>query len=139
MRLRKYISEGIRVLDLSQYLSGPHTTLLLAGLGAEIIRIDHPKTGTSLAKTPIYFGKDGPSFNKKDETDIGISFLKRCRSKKSVTINFKTKLGHGLFLKLVKKSDILVENFSVGVTKRLKANWDILNQINPRLIYCSLN
>ena len=94
MNLRKNILEGIRVIDLSQFLSGPHTTLLLAGLGAEVIRVDNPKTGTSLAKTPIYFGKNGPSFNKKDETDIGISFLKRCRSKKSVTIDLKTKLGH---------------------------------------------
>ena len=138
MSLRKNILDGIRVIDLSQFLSGPHATLLLAGLGAEVIRVDHPKTGTSLAKTPIYFGKNGPSFNKKDETDIGISFLKRCRSKKSVTIDLKTKLGHDLFLKLVEKSDILVENFSVGVTERLKVNWHILNQINPRLIYCSL-
>ena len=138
MSIRKNILDGIRVIDLSQFLSGPHATLLLAGLGAEVIRVDHPKTGTSLAKTPIYFGKNGPSFNKKDETDIGISFLKRCRSKKSVTIDLKTKLGHDLFLKLVEKSDILVENFSVGVTERLKVNWHILNQINPRLIYCSL-
>ena len=138
MSIKKNILDGIRVLDLSQFLSGPHTTLLLAGLGAEVIRVDNPKTGTALAKTPIYYGKGGPSFNKRDETDLGIAFLKRCRGKKSVTIDLKSEKGHELFLKLADKSDILVENFSVGVTQRLKVDWPSLNQINPRLIYCSL-
>ncbi len=138
MSIKKNILDGIRVLDLSQFLSGPHTTLLLAGLGAEVIRVDNPKTGTALAKTPIYYGKGGPSFNKRDETDLGIAFLKRCRGKKSVTIDLKSDKGHELFLKLADKSDILVENFSVGVTQRLKVDWPSLNQINPRLIYCSL-
>ena len=58
--------------------------------------------------------------------------------KKSVTIDLKSEKGHELFLKLAKESDILVENFSVGVTQRLKVDWPSLNQINPRLIYCSL-
>ena len=138
MSIKKNILQGIRVLDLSQFLSGPHTTLLLAGLGAEVIRVDNPKTGTALAKTPIYYGKEGPSFKKRDETDLGIAFLKRCRGKKSVTIDLKSKKGHELFLKLAKESDILVENFSVGVTERLKVDWPFLSQINPRLIYCSL-
>ena len=137
MSIKKNILQGIRVLDLSQFLSGPHTTLLLAGLGAEVIRVDNPKTGTALAKTPIYYGKD-PSFRKRDETDLGIAFLKRCRGKKSVTIDLKSEKGHELFLKLAKESDILVENFSVGVTQRLKVDWPSLNQINQRLIYCSL-
>jgi len=136
--IKKNILQGIRVLDLSQFLSGPHTTLLLAGLGAEVIRVDNPKTGTALAKTPIYYGKEGPSFKKRDKTDLGIAFLKRCRGKKSVTIDLKSKKGHELFLKLAKESDILVENFSVGVTERLKVDWPFLSQINPRLIYCSL-
>ena len=138
MSIKKNILQGIRVLDLSQFLSGPHTTLLLAGLGAEVIRVDNPKTGTALAKTPIYYGKEGPSFKKRDETDLGIAFLKRCRGKKSVTIDLKSKKGHELFLKLAKESDILVENFSVGVTERLKVDWPFLSQTNPRLIYCSL-
>ncbi len=138
MSIKKNILQGIRVLDLSQFLSGPHTTLLLAGLGAEVIRVDNPKTGTLLAKTPIYYGKEGPSFKKRDETDLGIAFLKRCRGKKSVTIDLKSEKGHELFLKLAKESDILVENFSVGVTQRLKVDWPSLNQINSRLIYCSL-
>ena len=70
MSIKKNILQGIRVLDLSQFLSGPHTTLLLAGLGAEVIRVDNPKTGTALAKTPIYYGKEGPSFRKKEMKQI---------------------------------------------------------------------
>ena len=102
MSIKKNILQGIRVLDLSQFLSGPHTTLLLAGLGAEVIRVDNPKTGTALAKTPIYYGKEGPSFRKRDETDLGIAFLKRCRGKKSVTIDLKSEKGHEIFLKHAK-------------------------------------
>lgn len=132
------ILDGVRVLDLSQFLAGPHTTLLLAGMGAEVIRVDNPKTGDSLSGAPVFYGKDGPSFEKRDESDVGIAFLKRCRAKKSITIDLKSKEGHALFLRLVEKADILVENFSVGVTERLKIDWPRLEAVNPRLVYCSL-
>ena len=117
MSIKKNILDGIRVLDLSQFLSGPHTTLLLAGLGAEVIRVDNPKTGTALAKTPIYYGKEGPSFNKRDETDLGIAFLKRCRGKKSVTIDLKSEKGHELFLKLAKNLTSSLKIFLLGLHK----------------------
>ena len=132
------ILKDIRVLDLSQYLVGPHCTLLLAGMGAEVIRIDNPKTGDSLSRAPVFYGKDGPTIQKLDESDIGIAFLKRSRGKKSITLDLKSKEGHALFLQLVKKADIVVENFSVGVTERLKIDWSSLQKINPKLIYCSI-
>lgn len=132
------ILKDIRVLDLSQYLAGPHCTLLLAGMGAEVIRIDNPKTGDSLSRAPVFYGKDGPTIQKLDESDIGIAFLKRSRGKKSITLDLKSKEGHALFLQLVKKADVVVENFSVGVTERLKIDWSSLQKINPKLIYCSI-
>jgi formyl-CoA transferase len=132
------ILDGVRVLDLSQFLAGPHTTLLLAGMGAEVIRIDNPKTGDTLSGAPVFYGAEGPSFEKRDETDMGIAFLKRCRAKKSVTIDLKSDEGHALFLRLVETADVLVENFSVGVTERLKIDWPRLKTVNPRLVYCSL-
>lgn len=132
------ILQGVRVLDLTQFLAGPHATLLLAGMGAEVIRIDNPKTGDSLSGSPLYFGAGGPSFEKRDETDLGIAFLKRSRAKKSITLDLKSPEGRALFLRLVEKADVVVENFSVGVTERLGIDWPRLREVNPRLVYCSL-
>jgi crotonobetainyl-CoA:carnitine CoA-transferase CaiB-like acyl-CoA transferase len=132
------ILNGIRVLDLSQYLAGPHATLLLSGMGAEVIRLDNPRTGDSLSGAPVFYGEHGPTIQKRNDSDIGITFLKRQRGKKSITLDLKSPEGHALFLRLVEKVDVLVENFSVGVTERLKINWLRLQKINPRLVYCSI-
>ncbi|MEC7538497.1 MAG: CoA transferase [Pseudomonadota bacterium] len=129
---------GIRVLDLSQYLVGPHCTLLLSGMGAEVIRIDNPHSGDSLSGAPVFYGKDGPTIQKRDESDIGIAFLKRKRGKKSITLDLKSEEGHALFLRLVEHADVVVENFTVGVTERLKIDWPTLRKINPKLVYCSI-
>jgi crotonobetainyl-CoA:carnitine CoA-transferase CaiB-like acyl-CoA transferase len=132
------ILDGIRVLDLSQFLAGPHTTLLMAGMGAEVIRIDNPKTGDALSGSPFFVGPKGVSIEKQDSSDLGIAFLKRCRAKKSITLDLKSAEGHALFMRLVEKADVLVENFSVGVTKRLKIDWPSLQSVNPKLVYCSI-
>lgn len=132
------ILEGVRVLDLTQFLAGPHATLLLAGLGAEVIRVDNPKTGDALSDSPLYYGKDGPSFDKQNETDLGVAFLKRLRAKKSITINLKSSEGRSLLQDLAKCSDVLVENYSVGVTERLQISWPDLKDVNEKLIYCSI-
>jgi crotonobetainyl-CoA:carnitine CoA-transferase CaiB-like acyl-CoA transferase len=134
----KGILDGVRILDLSQFLSGPHATLLMAGMGAEVIRIDNPATGDVLSGAPVFYGTGGPSMEKRDETDLGTTFLKRLRAKKSITIDLKHPEGHALFLKLAAKADVVVENFSVGVTKRLGIDWPRLKAVNPRLVYCSL-
>ena len=70
----KGILDGVRILDLSQFLSGPHTTLLLAGMGAEVIRVDNPATGDVLSDAPLFYGADGPSLEKQAESDLGIAF-----------------------------------------------------------------
>lgn len=132
------ILSGIRVLDLSQYLAGPHCTLLLSGMGAEVIRIDNPETGDSLSGAPVFYGEQGPTIEKRDDSDIGIAFLKRQRGKKSITLDLKSPEGHALFLRLIEKADVLVENFSVGVTERLKIDWPRLQKVNSRLVYCSI-
>lgn len=132
------ILNGIRVLDLSQFLAGPHTTLLLAGMGAEVIRIDNPKTGDSLSGSPFFYGAGGPSFEQRDDSDVSIAFMKRSRAKKAVSLDLKSDEGLALFRRLVEKADVLVENFSVGVTERLGIDWPSLEAINPRLVYCSI-
>lgn len=132
------ILDGVRVLDLSQFLAGPHTTLLLAGMGADVIRVDNPQTGDTLSGAPIYYDGDGPSFDKRDATSLGIAFLKRSRDKRSITLDLKSEEGYALFLRLVAKADVLVENFSVGVTERLKIDWLTLREVNEALVYCSI-
>ena len=132
------ILEGVRGLDLTQYLAGPHCTLLLSGMGAEVIRVDNPATGDTLSGAPVFYGKDGPTIQKRNDSDLGIAFLKRLRGKKSITLDLKSDEGRDLFLRLVKKSDVVVENFSVGTTKRLGIDWPSLHRLKQELVYCSI-
>ncbi len=132
------ILDGVRVLDLSRFLAGPHTTLLLAGIGAEVIRVDDPATGDTLSGAPIFHGRGGPSIERRHEDDLGIAFLKRCRGKKSIALDLKSEEGHALFLRLVATADVVVENFSVGVTTRLGIDWPRLQAANPRLVHCAI-
>lgn len=130
--------EDVRILDLTRYFSGPQATLLLAGLGAEVIRIDDPRKGDPVASAPPFAGPDGVSFTRSSESDLGIAYLKRARGKKSVTLDLKSERGRELFRGLVADSDVLVENFSVGVTERLGIDYDSLQKLNPALVYCSV-
>ncbi|MBI11281.1 MAG: carnitine dehydratase [Rhodospirillaceae bacterium] len=136
--MTKRILEGVRVIDLTQFFVGPHATLLLAGLGAEVIRVDNPATGDSLSDSPIYAGLEGVSFERKTPDDLGVPFLKRARGKKAVTLNLKHPEGVRLLMALSDKADVLVENFSVGVTKRLGIDFETMHRQNPRLVYCSI-
>jgi formyl-CoA transferase len=129
---------GVRVLDLTRFLSGPTATLFLAALGAEVIRIDDPIVGDPTADAPPFFGPDGVSLGRRTEDDLGIAYLKRSRGKKAITLNLKAERGKELFFELVKTADVVVENFRVGVTERLGIDYPSLSRINPRLIYCSI-
>jgi crotonobetainyl-CoA:carnitine CoA-transferase CaiB-like acyl-CoA transferase len=128
--------EGLVVLDLTRYLSGPHCTLLLAGLGAEVIKIDDPASGDPAALAPPY---SGPSFERASDADFGLAYLKRARGKKSATLNLKHPRGRELFLRLVEKADVVVENFRPGVAERLGLGYEALRAKNPRLVYCALS
>ena len=78
------ILHGIRVLDLSRFLSGPQATLFLAGMGAEVIKIDEPSGGDPTFAAPPYFGPGGVALDRRSEQDLGIAYLKRARGKKSI-------------------------------------------------------
>ena len=129
---------GIKVLDLTRYLSGPQTTLFLGALGAEVLKIDDPHQGDPVRNSPPFFGKDGVSMSKASPLDIGIAYLKRARSKKSIELDLKSEDGIDTFMRLAKKADVIVENFRVGVTKRLKIDYEQLKSKNPKIIYCSI-
>jgi len=131
--------EGVRVLDLTRFLSGPHATLLLAGLGAEVIRIDDPRHGDPTFSTPPFLGPEGVALRRKSAADIGIAYLKRCRSKKAITLDLKKPAGRDLFLRLVKQADVVVENFRPGVMQRLELDFANLQRANPRIVHCSIS
>lgn len=128
--------EGLVVLDLTRYLSGPHCTLLLAGLGAEVIKIDEPRGGDPAALAPPY---SGPSFQRASAQDFGLAYLKRARGKQSATLNLKDPRGRDLFLRLAEHADVVVENFRPGVAERLGIGYPGLQKRNPRLVYCALS
>ncbi|HAF95942.1 MAG: CoA-transferase [Elusimicrobia bacterium GWC2_51_8] len=125
------ILSGVRVLDLTNVLSGPFATLHLALLGAEVIKIENPKDGDLARKLGVK-----PALN---EQLMGTSFLAQNANKKSVTLNTKTPEGKEIFKKLVKTADVLVENFRPDVMGRLGLGYKTLAEINPRLIYCSIS
>jgi formyl-CoA transferase len=131
--------EGIVVLDLTRYLSGPHCTLLLAGLGAQVIKIDNPATGDPAAHAPPYAAAGGATFERHAGDAYGIAYLKRARGKKSATLNLKDPRGRELLLRLASHADVLVENFRPGVSDRLGIGYASLRSRNPRLVFCALS
>ncbi|HVO35560.1 MAG TPA: CaiB/BaiF CoA-transferase family protein [Gemmatimonadales bacterium] len=123
--------DGIRVLDLTNVLSGPFATLHLALLGAEVIKIEHPVDGDLARKLG-----NVPELN---DRLMGTSFLAQNANKKSVTLNLKESEGREVFLKLVRTGDVVVENFRPGVMERLGLSYDRLRQAKPDLIYCAIS
>ncbi len=127
----KKILEGIRVIDLTNVLSGPFATLHLSLLGAEVIKIENPKDGDLARK----LGSKS-EFNKKL---MGTSFLAQNANKKSLTLNLKYPEAKEIFKKLVEVSDIVVENFRPRVMERLGLGYETLIEINPRIIYSAIS
>ncbi len=123
--------EGIRVLDLTNVLSGPFATLHLALLGAEVIKVENPVDGDLARKLG-----NVPRLNKEL---MGTSFLAQNANKKSITLNLKKKEAKEIFLRLVAESDVVVENFRPGVMSRLGFGWDAMKAVNPRLVYCAIS
>lgn len=134
----KSILDGVVVLDLTRFLSGPQCTVLLAGLGAEVIKVDDPATGDPTTHAPPLVGAEGVSFSRRGADDYGIAYLKRARGKKSITLDLKHPEGLALLRGLIAKADVLVENFRVGVTDRLGIDYAAVKTLNPRLVYCSV-
>ncbi|MBI4912935.1 MAG: CoA transferase [Acidobacteria bacterium] len=129
--MRQKILDGIKVLDLTNVLSGPFATLHLALLGAEVLKVENPRDGDLARKLGIL-----PDLNRKL---MGTSFLAQNANKKSITLNTKSAEGKELFKSLAKDADIVVENFRPGVMDRLGIGYGVLRTLNPRLIYCAIS
>lgn len=118
---------SIIVLDLTRHLPGPYATMVLADLGAEVIKIEDPRWGDVVRWTPPTV--DGES----------ALFLQINRNKKSLTLNLKSPEAREVFLKLARKADVLIESFRPGVTARLEIDYGRIKPENPRLVYCSIS
>ena len=123
--------EGVRILDLTNVLAGPFCCYQLAQLGADVIKVEVPRSG-DLARQ---LGAD-PELNRRL---MGASFLAQNAGKRSVTINLKSPAGKEVFRRLVETTDVIVENFRPGVMDRLGLGYDALKQTKANLIYCAIS
>lgn len=118
--------EGIRILDLSRMLPGPYCSMMLADLGAEVIKVEEPKIGDPTRHSPPII--DGRS----------VPFAQVNRNKKSIAIDLKQAEGRDIFLKLASTADVVLEQFRPGVVQRLGVGYAAVSELNPRIVYCSL-
>ena len=119
--------KNIKVIDLTRFVAGPHCTLVLSDLGAEVIKIEKPGKGDDLRII-------GPKLL---ETSLWAAVLNR--GKKSVSLNLKTKIGKEILLKLIQEADVLVENFRPGVMEKLKLGWKTIKKANNKLVMARIS
>jgi len=131
--------EGIRVIDLTSWLSGPFLSMQLAAMGAEVIKVERPGIGDPTRITVPFAGPKGVRFEGRTAEDISLINLKRNRGKKSITLNLKSKRGIEIFSLLVAKADVLLENFAPGTMESFGVDYSKLKTINPKIIFCSIS
>ena len=132
MEKNKKPLNNIKVLDLTHMLSGPYGSMILADLGCEVIKIEPPQKGEGTRRLL----ENDPDYS---HNGMGAYFYTLNRNKKSVAIDLKNKKGIEIFYKLVSKADVVLSNFSAGVTKKLKIDFDALKKINPKIITCTVS
>jgi len=120
---------GVKVLDVSQVMAGPYSCMLLADMGADVIKVEPPGNGDQ-TRGAMGFRMKGPD---------SMGFLNMNRNKRSIAINLKSEAGKAILFKLVKEADILVENYRPGVMKRLGVGYEVMSKINPALVYVSIS
>ena len=119
--------QGVRVLDLSRLLPGPFLTMILADMGADVVKIEDPRLGDYLRAFPPLKG------------GVAGRYLAVNRGKRSLALDLKTIAGRDVFLQMVAKADVVVESFRPGVLAKLGIGWDVISQTNPRAILCSIS
>ncbi len=119
--------EGIQVLDLSRLIPGPYCSLLLADMGAEVIKVEDPQGGDHGRQTRPFIG------------GVSSRFLLLNRNKKSVALNLKAEAGRRVFLQLAEKADVVVESFRPGTMDKFALEYEKVRAVNPRIIYCSIS
>ncbi|HXR34805.1 MAG TPA: CoA transferase [Candidatus Binataceae bacterium] len=118
--------DDIRIIDLTHYVNGPYATMLLGYLGADVIKVESPQWGDGIRSVYRQPGQKS-----------GVPFALMNSNKRSITLNLKSDEGKEIFKRLVKKADVVVENYEAGTMDRMGLGYDVLKEINPRLIYAS--
>lgn len=121
----KQALEGIKVLDLTRVLAGPYATMVMADMGADVIKIEAPEVGDDSRQFGPYI---------KDESAY---FMSLNRNKRSITLNLKAPKAKELFIEMVKKADVVVENYRPGTMEKLGLGYEDLKKINPKIIYAA--
>ncbi|MEJ8851160.1 CoA transferase [Variovorax rhizosphaerae] len=121
--------QGIRVVDFTHFIAGPFATMILADMGAEVVKVESPGKGDDFRQYPPMVAEFGG----------GAPFIWTNRNKRSIALDLKSPEGVALARELVAKADVVVENFSTGVIERLGLGYDTLRESNPKLIFCSVS
>ncbi|MCD6436015.1 MAG: CoA transferase [Clostridiales bacterium] len=119
--------EGIKILDLTRVLAGPYATMVLADLGANVMKVEMPVKGDDSRHFGPYVG------------DESAYFMSLNRNKRSMTLNLKTKKGKELLKEMIKNVDVIIENFRPGTMEKLELGYDVLKEINPKIIYAAVS
>lgn len=118
---------GLKVLDLSRFIAGPHCAMQLADLGADVVKVERPKGGDDTRLLGPYIEQES------------LYFLMFNRNKRSMTLDFRNPQSQDLLRKLIREADILIENFRPGTMEKMGCGWETLKEINPRLIMARLS
>ncbi|MBW2147141.1 MAG: CoA transferase [Deltaproteobacteria bacterium] len=128
MKALKEALAGIRILDLTRLLPGPYCTMLLADMGADVLKIEEPSIGDPFRRySPVMSGGES------------MQFMLVNRNKRSMTLNLKKPRGREIFMRLAEKTDVVVEQFRPGVVARLGVDYESVCKVNPRIVYCSIS
>ena len=124
--MKKALS-GLKIVDLSTFMSGPYATMVLGDLGAEVVKVEAPGSGDASRQIPPYF-----------HAGESLYYVSLNRNKKSVCLNLNSTKGKDALYQLVRDADVLVENFRPGVTRKLGIDYPRIKELNPKIIYCSI-
>lgn len=119
--------EGVKILDLTRVLAGPYCTMILADLGADVIKVEAPGGSDETREW-------GPPF----KNGVSAYYLCANRNKRSITVNLKTPEGRNIIRELAKESDVLIHNFKTGSMEKWELDYQTLQSINPKLVFCSI-
>ena len=128
--------DGIRVIDLTRILAGPFSTMLMADLGADVIKVEQPETGDPARGNGPFLRPDGVET---DEQAFSTYFMSINRGKRSIAIDLANPKGREVLLRLAETADVLIENFRPGSMQRLGLDYEAVRARNPRIVMCSVS
>ena len=128
--------DGVRVIDLTRILAGPFATMLMADLGADVIKVEQPGTGDPARGNGPFLS---PSGGESDEQEFSSYFMSINRGKRSIALDLANPKGRAVLLRLVETADVLMENFRPGAMARLGLDYEAVRARNPRVVMCSVS